>query len=235
MKTRSYNQFCALAFALDAIGDRWTLLIVRELLAGPRRFTDLMDGMPGISTNLLSERLKELEQLGILRRRVLPPPAGSTVYILTPFGQALEHAVLELGRWGSRLLPPSLEGLFLPSIGATTLAIKAFFHPDQAQGIHETYELHFGDDVLQVQVHDGILHIQSGEALKADVIFHTPIDVFMALFSGQLPPAHALAAGMIQVEGDPQALQRFLSISSVPKLLGSAEKTALSPILLSRL
>lgn len=235
MKTRSYNQFCALAFALDAIGDRWTLLIVRELLAGPRRFTDLMDGMPSISTNLLSERLKELEHLGMLRRRVLPPPAGSTVYLLTPFGQALEQAVLELGKWGSRLLPPSLEGLFLPSIGATTLAIKAFFHPDQAQGVHETYELHFEDDVLQVQVNDGTLHLQSGEALKADVIIHTPIQVFMGLFSGQLPPDHALAAGLIQVEGDPQALQRFLSISSVLQAQGSVEETASSPVLLSRL
>jgi DNA-binding HxlR family transcriptional regulator len=217
MKRRSYNQFCALAFALDAIGDRWTLLIVRELLTGPRRFTDLMEGMPGISTNLLSERLKELEQQGILHRRVLPPPAGSTVYVLTPFGQALETAVLELGKWGSRLLPPSLEGLFLPSIGATTLAIKAFFHPDQAQGIHETYELHFGDEVLQVQVNDGTLHIQQGQNLTADVVLHTPIEVFMALFSSQLPPDHAIAAGLIQIEGDPQGLERFLRVSSVPK------------------
>lgn len=217
MKRRSYTQFCALAFALDAIGDRWTLLIVRELLTGPRRFTDLMEGMPGISTNLLSERLKELEQQGILHRRVLPPPAGSTVYALTPLGQALESAVLELGKWGSRLLPPSLEGLFLPSIGATTLAIKAFFHPDQAQGIHETYELHFGDEVLQVQVNDGTLHIQQGQSLTADVVLHTPMEVFMGLFSGHLSPDHAIAAGLIQLEGDSQGLERFLRVSSVPK------------------
>src|SRR5262245_29493848 len=120
MTYRSYNQFCALAYALDVVGERWTLLIIRELLAGPRRFKDLLDGLPEISTNLLSERLKCLEHQGILCRRVLPPPAGSAVYALTPLGQALENAVLELGKWGSQFLPPSLEGVALPSIGAAT-------------------------------------------------------------------------------------------------------------------
>src|SRR4051812_18714984 len=110
MKDRSYNQFCALAYALDIIGERWTLLIIRELLAGPRRFKDLIDGLPEISTNLLSERLKNLEQQGVIQRRVLPPPAGSSVYELTTVGLALEKAVLELGKWGSQFLPPSLDG-----------------------------------------------------------------------------------------------------------------------------
>src|SRR5688572_9884889 len=139
MKNRSYNQFCALAYALDVVGERWTLLIIRELLTGPRRFKDLIDGLPGISTNLLSERLKNLEQQGLLSRRVLPPPAGSTVYELTLRGQALEKAVLELGRWGSQFLPTSLAGVALPSLGAMALAIKAFFQPERAQGVNETY------------------------------------------------------------------------------------------------
>src|SRR5262249_31649301 len=152
---RSYNQFCALAYALDIVGERWTLLIIRELLTGPRRFKDLMDGLPDISTNLLSERLKSLEQQGILCRRVLPPPAGSAVYQLTPVGQALEQAVLELGKWGSQFLRPTLEGVALPSLGAATLAIKAFFHPEQANGVHETYELHLGDEILQVEIQEG--------------------------------------------------------------------------------
>src|SRR5687768_18395621 len=102
MQSRSYNQFCALAAGLDVIGERWNLLIIRELLPGPRRFKDLVDGLPGISTNLLSERLKELEQHGVLCRRILPPPSGAAVYALTPAGEALEPAVLELGKWGSR-------------------------------------------------------------------------------------------------------------------------------------
>src|ERR671919_2555319 len=163
MTTRSYNQFCALASALDYIGERWTLLIVRELLIGPRRFKDLMDGMPGISTNLLSERLKSLEQQGILRQRTLPPPAGSTVYELTPFGQSLEKPILELGRWGAQLLPRSLDGIALPSLGSITVALKAFFHPDAAQQIYETYSLHFGEETLQVQIRNGEIKIQQGE------------------------------------------------------------------------
>src|SRR5689334_10593569 len=125
MKNKSYNQFCALAYALDLIGERWTMLLIRELLPGPRRFTDLMDGLPGISTNLLTERLRALEDQGLLTKRILPPPAASTVYDLTPVGRALETALIELGRWGSQFLPPSLEGVHLPSTGATSLAIKA--------------------------------------------------------------------------------------------------------------
>ena len=110
MKTKSYNQYCGLAYALDRVGERWTLLIIRELSAGPRRFTDLLEGLPGISTNLLSERLKELDQQGMLRRRTLPPPAASSVYELTPLGQSLEKSLLELGRWGSQFVPASIEG-----------------------------------------------------------------------------------------------------------------------------
>src|SRR5215211_5856038 len=98
MTTKTYHQYCGLAYALDIIGERWTLLIVRELMAGPRRFKDLMDGLPGISTNLLTERLKHLEEQGMLIRRTLPPPAGSTVYELTSLAQALEKMLLELGK-----------------------------------------------------------------------------------------------------------------------------------------
>jgi DNA-binding HxlR family transcriptional regulator len=215
MKSRSYNQFCALAYALDIIGERWTLLIIRELLAGPRRFKDLMDGLPGISTNLLCERLRRLEEQGIVGRRVLPPPAGSTVYELAPLGQSLEKAVLELGRWGSQFLPASLEGIALPSLGATTLAIKAFFHPEQAHGVHETYELHLDNELLQVQVRDGELHVQQGNALKPDAVFHTAMPVFMGLFSGQMEAEEAISAGLIRIEGEPAALNRFLNVCRV--------------------
>lgn len=216
MNSRSYNQFCALAFALDVVGERWTLLILRELLAGPRRFKDLVDGLPGISSNLLSERLKGMEQEGILCRRVLPPPAGSTVYELTSLGRALETAVLELGKWGSRFLPPSLEGVALPSLGAIVLAIKAFFHPEQAQRVQETYELHLGNEVLQVQARDGELHVQQGQFSKADAVIAADMGSFVGLFAGQIEPEEAVARGLIQIEGDPGALSRFLKITGVP-------------------
>jgi DNA-binding HxlR family transcriptional regulator len=215
MKSRSYNQFCALAYALDFVGDRWTLLIIRELLIGPRRFKDLSDGMPGISTNLLSERLKSLEHQGILCRRVLPPPAGSTVYELTSLGRALEKSTLELGRWGSQLLPTSLKGVALPSLGAIALAIKAFFHPEQAQGVNETYELHFGNEVLQVQIKEAEIQVQQGESLKPDVIFHTDMQSYLGLFTGQIKSDEAISGGLIRIEGDPGALSRLLNLSGV--------------------
>ena len=212
MKNRSYYQFCALAYGLDVIGERWTLLIVRELLAGPRRFKDLIDGLPGISTNLLSERLKSLEQQGILSRRVLPPPAGSTVYELTCLGRALEKAVLELGIWGSQFLPTSLEGVALPSLGAITLAIKAFFHPERAQRVNETYELHLGHEVLQAQIKEGEINVQQGTALKADAVFHTDMQLFLGLFTGQIKPDEAISGRLVRIEGDPGALSRFLNV-----------------------
>ena len=216
MATRSYNQFCALASALDYVGERWTLLIIRELLIGPRRFKDLMDGMPGISTNLLSERLKSLEQQGVLRQRVLPPPAGSTVYELTAFGQSLETSILELGKWGAGLLPASLEGVALPSLGSIAVALKAFFHPEAARQAHETYGLHLGEQTLQVQIKEGAIQVQQGEPQKSDVDFYTNMQIFLGLFTGQLQPDDAMARELVRVEGDPVALSRFLSYCYVP-------------------
>src|SRR5262245_13199941 len=103
---RSYGQYCGLAKALDLVGERWALLVVRELLLGPKRFTDLLDGLPGVSTNVLATRLRGLERAGVVERNVLPPPAASSVYELTAYGRALEPAVAALGRWGAVSLGP---------------------------------------------------------------------------------------------------------------------------------
>ncbi len=103
---KSYNQYCPIAHALDVVGERWALLIVRDLLCGPRRYTDLLDGLPGISTNILASRLRELEAGGVVRKTKLPPPAASTVYELTPHGQGLRPVLHELARWGARSLGP---------------------------------------------------------------------------------------------------------------------------------
>jgi DNA-binding HxlR family transcriptional regulator len=215
MKNKSYNQFCALAYGLDVIGERWTLLIIRELLTGPRRFKDLLAGLPDVSTNLLSERLKNLEQQGIISRHVLPPPAGSTVYELTAVGRGLETAILELGKWGSQFLPSSLEGIALPSLGAVTLAVKAFFHPEQAQNIHEIFELHLGNEVLQIQIDDGKLHVQQDQALKADIVLYTEMAIFMGLFSGQIEAETAITSGLVRIKGHTDGLRRLLQLSHV--------------------
>jgi putative sterol carrier protein len=176
-----------------------------------------MDGLPGISTNLLTERLKKLEHQQIIARRTLPPPAGSTVYELTPIGKGLESTVIELGRWGSQFLPPTMEDVALPSLGAASVALKAFFHPEQAQSVNEIYELHLSDEVLQVSVEDGDLRVQQGQLLQADVLFHTEMTLFMGLFSGQIAPEAAVAGGLIRIEGgDVDSLKRFLMLTSVP-------------------
>jgi DNA-binding HxlR family transcriptional regulator len=216
MTIRSYNQYCGLAYALDIVGERWTLLIIRELIAGPRRFKDLLDGLPGISTNLLAERLKSLADQGILLQRTLPPPAGSTVYELTPLGRSLEPMLLELGKWGSQFVPPSCEDATLLRLGSYALTFKTFFRPQVAQGVDETYELHVGNEVLQVQVKDGELAVQQGQALKPDVVIYTDMPTFMLLMPGQLEPQTAISQGRVCIEGDPTALDRLLQMCGLP-------------------
>lgn len=236
MSNRSYKQYCGLAYALDIVGERWTLLIVRELIPGPRRFTDLLDGLPGISTNLLSERLKRLEQQGLLCRRVLPPPAGSTVYELTSLGQALQKSLIELGKWGSQFVPAAAEDASLLNVGSYALTLKTFFRPEHAQGVDETYELRIDNEVLQVQINADQIQVQQGEALKADVVFRTDMPTYLGLLQGKIRPEEAISRGMIQIWGNGDqdariednridddriednlnALRRFLKICGLP-------------------
>lgn len=217
MKHRTYNQYCGLAYALDIVGERWTMLIIRELIAGPRRFTDLMAGLPGISTNLLSERLKNLEQQQVLNRRVLPPPAGSTVYELTPAGQRLEPTLLELGKWGSQFVPPSAEGAALLNVGSYALLLKTFFRPDRAGGLNETYELRVDNEVLEVRISKGEIEVRQGGSGPADVIFQTDLPTYLGLLQRQIEPDEAICRGLIRIEGDPAALSRFLDLCGLPR------------------
>ncbi|MCC6168026.1 MAG: transcriptional regulator [Caldilineaceae bacterium] len=217
MNHRSYHQYCGLAYALDIVGERWTLLIVRELVAGPRRFTDLMDGLPGVSTNLLTDRLKSLEQQGILSRRILPPPAGTAVYELTPLGQGLEKALLELGRWGSQFVPPSPEGVHLLHLASYALTPKTFFRAEAACAVDDVYELRIDDEVLQVQIRQGQIHVRQGETLKPDVVLRAAMPVYMQLFAGKITLEEACAAGNICIEGDPETLRRFFTLCGLPR------------------
>ena len=216
MPNRSYNQLCGLAYALDVVGERWTMLIIRELMAGPRRFKDLMDGLPDISTNLLTERLKELEEKGVLRRRVLPPPAGSTVYELTSVGYALKKTLLELGKWGSQFVPASMEGVHVLHVGSYALTPQTFFRSELAQGIDETYALHIGDEVQQVRIVDGAICVQQGEPAKADMALYTEVPIYLGLLIGQIEPGAALANGLIRLKGDLATLRRFLKLCGMP-------------------
>src|SRR5436305_7356151 len=135
---RTYGDRCGIARALDVVGERWTLLVVRELLLGPKRFTDLRAGLPNVSADVLSQRLRELERAQIVRRATLPPPAGSRVYELTARGAKLEPVILALGRWGSRSpLPDGPAGFGADS---AALALKATFSPEHADHVDATFE-----------------------------------------------------------------------------------------------
>lgn len=216
MKQRSYNQYCGLAYALDMVGERWTILLIRELVAGPRRFTDLLHGLPEISTNLLSERLKTLEQNGIIRRRMLPPPAGSTVYELTAVGRALEPTLLELGKWGSQFVPPEPGDAVILHVGSYALTLKTFFRHELAQGLDEIYALHIDSEVLRVHIHDNTIDVQQGEPHAAAMALYSDMQTYLALLNGDIQPEQALAAGVARVDGDLDALRRFLAICGIP-------------------
>src|SRR5262249_46934385 len=132
-KNRRYDQYCPVCHALELVGERWALLVVRELLKGPKRYTDLLEGMPGVGTNILASRLRELEAGGILQKRRLPPPAASTVYELTDYGRELEEPLYALARWGARTLPPPVNEDFYPEWGLN--AFPALLDPDAARGV----------------------------------------------------------------------------------------------------
>jgi DNA-binding HxlR family transcriptional regulator len=209
---RSYDQYCAVARALDVLGDRWTLLIARDLLLGPKRYRDLLDGLPGIGTNLLAARLRELEAAGIVVRRTLPPPAGSTVYELTDSGLALEPVMFALGRFGSRFLgPPRATDNMRPT--PFFLAMRAAFRPERADGPAVTYEVRVDDRVFEVRVADGAIETRESPAADPDAVFELDVETLYRLLFGELAPAQAERRGSARiVAGDRDALSRFVGL-----------------------
>ncbi len=211
-KTRRYDQYCPVCHALDLVGERWSLVIVRELLKGPKRYTDLIDGMPGVGTNILAARLRDLEAGGIVQKRKLPPPAASTVYELTEYGRELEEPLYALARWGARSLPPPPKSEdFYPDWGLNAFA--ALLDPHAARGLTATYVVRVADDVYTVQLEDSKVHVEIGAADEADLDFATDRDTFFGLASGELDPRVALTADAVTIEtGQPADLERFFSI-----------------------
>ena len=209
---KRYDQYCPVCHALGLVGERWALLVVRELLKGPKRYTDLLEGLPGVGTNILAARLRELEAGGVVRKRKLPPPAASTVYELTEYGQQLEEPLYALARWGARSLPPPAKNEdFYPDWGFNAFA--ALLDPEAAQGLTETYVVRVADDTYTVQLADGKVHVELGAVDGADLDFATDQGTFFALASGQFDPRAALAQGIVTLEsGKPTDLERFFSI-----------------------
>jgi DNA-binding HxlR family transcriptional regulator len=210
MAPRSYHQYCGLAHALELVGERWALLVVRNLLTGPKRFTDLRNGLPRIPTNVLSTRLKELEEGGIVGRRVLPRPSGSVVYELTDYGRGLEDAVLSLARWGTKSIgEPDPSDVINSS--AFALGLRSAFHPDAARGLTATYEVCFGNAVVHLRVDDGEVEAQEGPADEPDLKIATDA-ALPALLRGDLSPAEAERTGAVRLTGDARLLERFTAI-----------------------
>lgn len=203
MTSRSYDQFCGIARALDLVGERWALLIVRDLILGPKRFTDLRRGLPGIGTNVLAARLKELERDGVVARRTLPPPAASTVYELTEYGRALEGPLLAVGRWGAATMGQRQAEQALRSewLG---VALKAFFRPEAAADLKAEIELRFDDGTLLARLDHGSLVIEPGSPNGADLVLETEVETLIAYLAGAEVPPAALAP-----QGDRALLERL--------------------------
>jgi DNA-binding HxlR family transcriptional regulator len=211
---RSYQDGCAGAHGLDLVGERWALLVVRELVLGPKRFTDLRAGLPGISPNVLTQRLGELERHSVLRRRKLAPPAGAWVYELTDWGRGLELIIVELGRWAAR--SPSLPRDHPLSVDSLILSFRTMFDPAKADGLALQIELHFGDDRFRAAVLDGALHIERGIAPQPEaVLTSNPNTLAMLAYDGA-DLAAALRAGELTVSGDKKVAKRFLSLFTLP-------------------
>jgi len=212
--SKRYDQYCPVCHALGLVGERWALLVVRELLRGPKRYTDLLEGMPGVGTNVLAARLRELEQGGIVRKRKLPPPAASTVYELTEYGQELEEPLYALARWGARTLGPPGKGDDLyPDWGLNAFA--ALLNTEAARGVEETYVMRIGDDVYTVQLSDGQVHVESGAVDDADLDAAMGMATFYGMASGELEPRTALEEGRVELfAGKRVNLERFFSIFS---------------------
>ncbi|MFG2000860.1 winged helix-turn-helix transcriptional regulator [Spirillospora sp. NPDC048911] len=214
---RTYNQYCATARTLDIVGERWTLLLIRELLTGPKRFGDLQNSLKGLGTGLLSARLKHLEREGLAKKITLPPPARTPAYALTEAGEELGPAVLALATWGMRwAMDEPREGeTFHP--GWAVLGLKTCFVPEAAAGLRLVYEFRVGDEVFHADVDDGTVETAYGPAQRPDVVIETGDEVFKEVFTGRRDLAAAIKNGDIAVTGDQEALRKLNALFTWPE------------------
>ncbi len=211
MSKRRYNQFCPLAYALDVVGDRWTLLVVRELLLGPRRFKDLQTGLPGMGTNLLSDRLKTLEVSGVIVHRKLPPPAGAAVYELTGYGRGLQPTVEALSMWGMQLLPPQLPADDYIGVVPALCALRVLPRKPSPDAV---LEFHMDDEVRRVALSDGEIIIDADTPPTAT--FALQPRLLLELIAGQTAISAALAQGSLQIiHGEVAILNAFIDAFEV--------------------
>lgn len=222
MGKRSYGEACGIPRALDRVGERWALMVVRELLLGPKRFTDLRESLPHMSADMLAQRLRELDEHGIVERRILPPPAASKVYELTAWGRELESVLIALGRWGARApLAPEEEGCM--SLDSHIVSLQTLFDAEAAGDFAPTVELRLGDHVFTLAVADGRLDAERGHAAAPDIVIATDPCTLIGLTHREIDLPDALASGAAKVAGDKRAARRFLRLFPLPEPAACAD------------
>ena len=216
MDQRTYNQYCATARTLDLVGERWTLLLVRDLLTGPKRFGDLQKSLRGLGTGLLAARMKHLEREGLVEKILLPPPARTPAYALTEAGRELGPAVLALARWGAKwAMGERREGETFHA-GWAVLAMESFFDPSAAAGVRAVYEFRADDEVFHVRVADGTVEATHGPAQLPDATLETTEEVLVHLAEGRMTLAEAIKNKTITTSGDKDALRRVRTLFRWP-------------------
>lgn len=215
--TRSYSQLCGIATALDVVGDRWATLIVRDLLLGPLRFIELADGLPGIGTNTLTARLKQLEEADVIRRRLMPLPDRGTVYELTEYGRELEPILMALGRWGTKSMGRLPHDVVAKSRWLVA-AMLAFHDETRRIARPTTWQLRLNDGSFTVVAEGTNLSVSAGEPERADLAITTSDEILHQLLTRQLSATEAVASGAVMLEGRASALQRLIELFVFPAL-----------------
>ena len=204
MPKRAYGQFCGIVRAVELVGERWALLIIRDLLVKPKRYSDLRHGLPRIPTNVLATRLKELEKVGIVGRRLLPRPAG-VVYELTEYGQELEDIVLRLGRWGAKSLTEPGRGDIV-TVDSLIMALRSTFRA----GRDATYEVRIEEILIHASIRDGKLEVADGPLADPDLVIEAAPADLKELMAGEVTPAEAIETESVRLTGNPELLSRFV-------------------------
>ena len=212
---RSYEDGCAFAHGLDLVGERWALLVVRELVLGPKRFTDLRAGLPGISPNVLTERLEELERVSIVQRRKLPPPASTWVYELSQWGMDLAPLIESLGRWAARSPVLPMGNTIGPD--ALALSYRTMFDGAAAKGFEGVLELRLNDSVYSVRISQGRMQLESGPAEAPGAIVTADPNVLAGVTYGGVKIADALRTGNFHIEGDKALVKQFAGFFPMPQ------------------
>jgi DNA-binding HxlR family transcriptional regulator len=216
MRPRIYGQFCGLARAADLIGERWGMLILRDLLVGPKRFTDLHRGLPRIPTNVLAARLKTMEEGGVVQRRLEVRPHGGVVYELTEYGRALDDVILRLGRWGACSLGEPRDDEIVTT-DSMIMALRSTFDPAAARGVTASYELVLGDVVIHARVARGRVQVGAGPLAGADLRIEVGLEL-RALMAGEMTIADARRRGALRTKGKAALLERFVRMFRIPDL-----------------